>query len=113
MNKSFPEFKLGPKIENVGVRKVKIRKHNFWGKRVEEVVIPYQWEALNDRIPEAPASRAMENFCITVGPSKGEFHGFWFQDSDLAKWLEAVSHCLMKRNADELPKPSRNRRFSA
>ncbi|WP_194068942.1 hypothetical protein, partial [Klebsiella quasipneumoniae] len=29
---------------------------------VRDVVIPYQWEALNDRIAEAEPSHAIENF---------------------------------------------------
>ncbi|WP_254479299.1 hypothetical protein, partial [Salmonella enterica] len=29
---------------------------------VSDVVIPYQWDALNDRIPEAEPSHAIENF---------------------------------------------------
>ena len=40
------------------LRQVSIRD-DFWGayqKRVIEQVIPYQWEALNDRIPDAEKS---------------------------------------------------------
>lgn len=37
------------------LKNVKI-KDNFWSKYaklVRDVVIPYQWEALNDRVPDA------------------------------------------------------------
>ena len=34
---------------------------------VRDVVIPYQWDALNDRIAEAEPSHAIENFRIAAG----------------------------------------------
>lgn len=46
-----------------------------------DVVIPYQWEALNDRIPEAEPSHAIANFRIAAGRETGEFYGMVFQDS--------------------------------
>ena len=61
---------------------------------VRDVVIPYQWEALNDRIPGAERSGTVSNFQIAAGEKQGEFYGYWFQDSDLAKWLEAASYRL-------------------
>lgn len=61
---------------------------------VREVVIPYQWEALNDRIPGAERSGTVHNFQVAAGEKSGAFHGLWFQDSDLAKWIEAASHRL-------------------
>lgn len=61
---------------------------------VREVVIPHQWEALNDRAPGAERSGAVRNFQVAAGERAGEFHGLWFQDSDLAKWIEAASHRL-------------------
>lgn len=69
----------------------------FWSGYVELVrntVIPYQWEALNDRIPDAEPSYAVKNFKIAAGLEKGEFGGLVFQDSDVAKWLEAVGYSL-------------------
>ncbi|MCL6605494.1 MAG: glycoside hydrolase family 127 protein [Paenibacillus sp.] len=70
---------------------------NFWGRYirlVQDVVIPYQYEALHDRVPEAEPSHAIANFEIAAGRKKGEFYGFVFQDSDVAKWLEAVGYSL-------------------
>jgi DUF1680 family protein len=63
-------------------------------KLVRDVVIPYQWEALNDRVPGAERSGTVHNFQLAAGEKKGEYYGFWFQDSDLAKWLEAASFSL-------------------
>lgn len=69
----------------------------FWSPRLKvmaEEVIPYQWKALNDQIPGAEASHAIENFRIAAGEAEGAFHGMVFQDSDVAKWLEAASYSL-------------------
>ncbi|MCF7689153.1 MAG: glycoside hydrolase family 127 protein [Cephaloticoccus sp.] len=61
---------------------------------VRDVVIPYQWEALNDRLPGAERSGTVHNFQVAAGEKQGKFYGLWFQDSDLAKWLEAASFRL-------------------
>jgi DUF1680 family protein len=69
----------------------------FWShytKLVRDTVIPYQWEALNDRIEHAEPSYAIQNFRIAAGREQGKFGGMVFQDSDLAKWLEAVGYSL-------------------
>ena len=78
-----------------------VRIHDpFWGayqQKVVEQVLPYQWEALNDRIPGAEKSHCMHNFRVAVGAQEGGFEGFAFQDSDLAKWIEAVGYALTLR----------------
>jgi DUF1680 family protein len=77
-------------------------KDNFWNEYselVRQTVIPYQWEALNDRIQDAEPSYSIRNFRIAAGLEKGEFGGWIFQDSDLYKWLEAVAYSL-ERHAD-------------
>ncbi|GMB01150.1 beta-L-arabinofuranosidase domain-containing protein [Pelosinus sp. IPA-1] len=69
----------------------------FWSRRAERIakeVIPYQWDALNDNVPGAEPSHAIENFRIAAGEVTGEFHGMVFQDSDVAKWIEAASYSL-------------------
>ena len=71
---------------------------------VRDVVIPYQWDALNDRIEEAEPSHAIENFEIAAGRKEGEFYGMVFQDSDVAKWLEAVAWSLCQKPDAELEK---------
>ncbi len=67
-------------------------------------VIPYQWEALNDRVEDAAPSHCMENFRIAAGLAEGEFFGCVFQDSDLAKWIEAVAYSLKTHPDAELEK---------
>lgn len=69
----------------------------FWGNYMElcrQKMIPYQWEALNDRIADASPSGCIRNFRIAAGLEKGEFYGHKFQDSDVAKWIEAVAYTL-------------------
>ena len=77
----------------------------FWGdfqRRVLDKVIPYQWEALNDRVPDADRSGCIHNFEVAAGRKQGEHYGWVFQDSDLAKWLEAVAYALTLRPDPEL-----------
>lgn len=73
----------------------------FWKSRIDMVtgkLIPYQWEALNNRIPDAPPSFAVENFRIAAGESEGKPKGTIFQDSDVAKWIETAACSLMIRS---------------
>ena len=80
---------------------------SFWSKYediAKNVMIPYQWEALNDRVPDTEPSHAIKNFKIAAGEMEGEFHGFVFQDSDVAKWIEAVSYSLTIEKNEELEK---------
>lgn len=101
------------KMRQVPLKDVDIRD-DFWSRRIElvrEVVIPYQWEALNDRVEGAEKSGAVANFKIAAGLAEGDFYGMVFQDSDVAKWLEAVAYSLAKHpdpgleaTADELIK---------
>lgn len=66
---------------------------------VRDKVIPYQWEALNDRVPGADKSGCIENFRAAAsrkeGNPAGKHYGFVFQDSDLYKWMEAAAFSLM------------------
>ncbi|NSW77366.1 MAG: glycoside hydrolase family 127 protein, partial [Candidatus Atribacteria bacterium] len=99
--------KSGGAMKYLGLREVRVSQESFWGKRirqVREVVLPYQWEVLNDRVPGAPKSHAFENFRIAAGLASGEFYGFVFQDSDIAKWLEAASYSLLQHSSPELEK---------
>ncbi len=84
----------------------------FWSKYksiVANEVIPYQWKALNDELPNTEPSHAIENFRIAAGESSGEYYGTVFQDSDVAKWLETVAYSLrdfpnkeLEEKADEV-----------
>lgn len=110
----------------------------FWGREQELVrkeVIPYQWEALNDRVPGAAPSYCMRNFKVAgrmmkekreqgtkfqapvytyrgfealpedpANPDPDKFYGFVFQDSDFAKWIEAVGYSLINHPDPELEK---------
>ncbi|WP_237163149.1 beta-L-arabinofuranosidase domain-containing protein [Paenibacillus sp. BIHB 4019] len=97
MNEQLQEgIKLADRSKPLTLDKVRI-SDAFWSgyiRLVREVVVPYQWEALNDRVPEAEPSHAIQNFKIAAGEAEGAFHGMVFQDSDVAKWLEAVSYLL-------------------
>ena len=106
----------------------------FWKNEMELVrkeVIPYQWEALNDRIPDADPSFSMRNFKVagrlnakrreegdSYQPVKWplefqplpkdmdhleeRFYGCLFQDSDFSKWIEAVGYSLTQHPDPEL-----------
>ncbi len=87
-------------------RKIRITDP-FWANYMELVrteVIPYQWEALNDRLPDTDPSYCLRNFRVASGMEKGEFGGCVFQDSDVYKWLEAVAYSLMAHPDAELEK---------
>lgn len=71
---------------------------------VELVILPYQWKAINDMIPEAPLSHSIENFQIAAKEVPGPFYGEVFQDSDVYKWLEAAAYILAQRENAELLK---------
>jgi DUF1680 family protein len=75
-----------------------------YSRLVKEVVIPYQYEALHDRVPDADPSYAIRNFQIAAGKEEGEFGGMVFQDSDLAKWIEAVGYSLITNPDPDLEK---------
>lgn len=71
--------------------------NGFWRKKADIVaqeMLPYQWKALNDQIPGAEPSHALQNFRIAAGEARGAFVGTIFQDSDVAKWIEAASYAL-------------------
>lgn len=83
------------------VRKYEVTD-GFWGRYerlVKDVVLPYQENALNDRIEGAEKSHCIENFRMAAeklrtGKCDGEFYGMVFQDSDVAKWLEGAAYSL-------------------
>lgn len=120
----------------LSLRNIKITD-SFWKKEMELVrteVIPYQWEALNDRVKDAAPSYCMRNFKVAgkmnqdkkrLGNSYEEpkytfrgfealpedpqhledkFYGFVFQDSDFSKWIEAVAYSLTQHPDPELEK---------
>ena len=99
------------RANSLDLKKVSIHD-SFWSKHVDLVrnaIIPYQWEVMNDRIPDAESSHCLENFKIAAGRAKGDFYAAVFQDTDVAKWLEAVGFSLacysdevLEKTADEV-----------
>lgn len=69
-----------------------------------ERIIPYQWEALNDNVPGAAPSYCIRNFRAAAGEINAPFGGCVFQDSDLAKWIEAASLSLVWKKDEALEK---------
>ena len=66
---------------------------------VREKVIPYQYQVLEDKLEGVEKSHALENLRLAAQKNRGEalsgeFYGMVFQDSDVAKWLEAAAYTL-------------------
>lgn len=113
--------------QEIPLKEISIRD-SFWNatrELVRQEVLPYQWEMLNDRVPDAAPSFCMRNFRIAgkltqerqtpssaveqpkytyrgfevlpedMAHLENRFYGFVFQDSDFYKWIEAVSYCLV------------------
>ncbi len=120
----------------VSLRNVKITD-DFWKKEMElvrEEIIPYQWNALNDRVEGAEPSFCMRNFKVAGKQNEerkeqgdlfeepqytfrgfqalpedmehleDKFYGFVFQDSDFYKWVEAVAYSLTQHPDSKLEK---------
>lgn len=118
----------------ISLRRIQVTD-GFWKSKMELVrteVIPYQWEALNDRVEEAAPSYCMRNYKLAgkltrdrkkpdykemiyptnlietlpggAGKMEERFYGFVFQDSDFAKWIEAVGYSLTQFPDPELEK---------
>lgn len=77
----------------------------FWKPSIDLVrksIIPYQWEILNDLVCDAEPSHCLHNFKVAANEEKGDFMGAVFQDTDVAKWLEAVAYTLEAFPNEEL-----------
>lgn len=125
---------MGQYAKPLSLRDVTIND-KFWKEKMELVrteVIPYQWDALNDRVDGAAPSFCMRNFKIAGKITKARrelgdkyqekiwsldtfetlpqdmehmedrFYGFLFQDSDFSKWIEAVAYSLTQHPDEEL-----------
>ena len=72
------------------------------------MVLPYQYDILNDRLPGVEKSHAIENLRQAARKMAGEqvppesFYGMVFQDSDVAKWMEAAAYALAAGPDQEL-----------
>lgn len=60
--------------------------------------LPYQWQVLSGMRDKNPTVR---NFQIAAGEINGSFSGVPYQDTDLAKWLDAVG-CVLQNGPDRL-----------
>ena len=95
---------------------------SFWKEKTELIrreVIPYQWNALNDKVEGAEPSACIRNFKLAAKvlekrsqgektpifptdkwhypPNTEDENAFWgwvFQDTDIVKWIEAVAYSL-------------------
>lgn len=72
---------------------------NHYQNLIKDVVIPYQYEVLCDNVEGVEKSHVIANFVNAGKALRGEdigdgFYGMVFQDSDAAKWLEAVAFSL-------------------
>lgn len=61
--------------------------------------LPYQWRILNGELDGNPT---VNNFRIAANEIDGSFEGVPYQDTDLAKWLDAVGCALANRPDKEL-----------
>lgn len=114
---------------HIELKNIKVND-DFWSNYIELVrneVIPYQYKALNDEIDGAEKSRCIDNFIkasktvndirdgkdVPVFPvdkweytdensDEKAFKGWVFQDSDIYKWLEAVSYSLQNHYDEKL-----------
>ena len=87
------------KLSNVALGNIKIND-DFWNKYtdlVDDVILPFQWELINDNVEGAEKSYCIRNFRIACGDIEGKHQGMVFQDTDVAKWLEAVGFSLAKK----------------
>lgn len=103
-------------MNEIPLQRVKLTD-DFWRgyqTLIKETIIPYQYAVLNDSIDvEVEAERednqlpkgkshALENFRIAAGLTTGEHFGWFFQDSDVYKWIEAAAYSLAKRRDEQL-----------
>lgn len=73
-----------------------IRKYQ---QLIKHEVLPYQYDVLNDNAEGAEKSHVIQNFINAANVLNGKdkddgFYGMVFQDSDAAKWIEAVAYSL-------------------
>lgn len=61
--------------------------------------LPYQWRVLNGELGKNPTA---QNFRIAAGEATGTFSGVPYQDTDLAKWLDAAGCALAVERTAEL-----------
>ena len=91
-------------IRHIPLKNVHITD-DFWSPRqrlMTDVTIPYMEKILRDEVPGAEKSHAISNFRMAAGEETGDLYGMVFQDSDVAKWLEAAAYSLAMKWDDAL-----------
>ena len=91
-------------IRQIPLKNVRVAD-DFWSPRqrlMTDVTIPFMEKILRDEVPGAEKSHAISNFRMAAGEEDGEFYGMVFQDSDVAKWLEAAAYSLSLKPDAEL-----------
>ena len=93
----------GDAMRAVPLREIRIKDALFsrYLSLVSDFVVPYQWNALNDRLENTEPSHCIANFRIAAGDQQGEFQGAVFQDTDLYKWLETVAFCIANGTGEQ------------
>lgn len=92
------------RLLNVPLNQINI-KDEFWNRYidiVEDVILPFQWDLINDAVEGAEKSYCIQNFKIAAKEMDGIHQGMPFQDTDAAKWLEAVAFSLAKKKNEKL-----------
>lgn len=99
------KLKMGyRKFSSVSIADVRITDP-FWRKYIDVITessIPYLWNALNDNVPGAAASHAIDNYKIAAGLCEGDYYGPVFQDSDVSKWVEGAALSLFHDRDERL-----------
>lgn len=92
------------RLKSVALNKIDIHDL-FWNKYidlVEDVILPFQWELINDQVEGAEKSYCIRNFRTLIEKNGEPHRGMVFQDTDVAKWLEAVAYSLAKKKNGHL-----------
>ena len=95
---------MASRIREIPLSRVSVRD-NFWSARqrlMTDVTIPYMEKILRDEVEGAEKSNAIRNFRMAAGEESGQFYGMVFQDSDVAKWLEAAAYSLVIKEDEDL-----------
>jgi len=83
------------KLKTIPISSIKVS--GFWGERLRilhDVTLPEQYKLLEE-------TQRLFNFRRAAGKVKGDYYGFFFNDTDVYKWQEAVSFSFVSYGNDE------------
>lgn len=83
------------RLRAVGVGAVRV-DDAFWGPRLER----NRTETVPAQQQQCESTGALENFRRAAGLTGGPFHGRYYSDSDVYKWVEAAAWTLAARKPD-------------